>query len=173
MIDYNNFKGLFTQTERRPVWEKDEKERQKVKFSFLDTPCVSTALLQCMGVSSQKDYMQLRVEWSQNRLSHQDIMRKTLSPKKIIPRVGESIPEGKLLNGNIRIVPRAKEWDDPSELYFHCNKATVFLGQWKRHHQAPDFVSAPGEKKNHLQHCYISFLILFVHFWRSPLPVSG
>lgn len=147
MIDYHNYKGLFTQTERRLVWEKDERERQKVKFSFLDTPCVSAALLQCMGVSSQKDYMQHRVEWSQSRLSHQDIMRKTLSLRKIIPWIGESIQEGKLLNGNIRIVPRAKDWDNPSELYFHCNKAMVFLGQCKRHHQAPNFVSAPGGKK--------------------------
>lgn len=39
-----------------------------------------------MGVCSQKDYMQYRVEQSQIKLSHLDIMRKTLSPERIIPR---------------------------------------------------------------------------------------
>lgn len=53
-----------------------------------------------IGFSSQKEYMQHRVEWSQSKLSPQDIKGKTLSPKWIIPRIGEKVGEGKLWSGN-------------------------------------------------------------------------
>lgn len=62
MTDYDYYKGLFAQKERMPVRERDEKERQRVKFSFLDAPCVSAASLKFMGVSSQKEDMRHRAE---------------------------------------------------------------------------------------------------------------
>lgn len=55
---------------------------------------------------------------------------------------GEKVWKGKLLNGNLRIVPRAKDWNNLRGLNFHCDKAIVFLGHQKRHHLTPNFVSA-------------------------------
>lgn len=117
-----------------PLRERRKEERQRVTFLFLYTPCVSAAPLKCMGVSSQKDYVQCRMERAQRQLSHWDIVKKktkkTLGPKRINSRVGESVREAKPLNGNIRrIVPRAKDWDDPPGPYFNSDKAVFFLGQ--------------------------------------------
>lgn len=61
---------------RMPLRERRKEERQRVTFLFLYTPCVSAAPLKCMGVSSQKDYVQCRVERAQRQLSHWDIVKK-------------------------------------------------------------------------------------------------
>ena len=130
------------------------------------------------GVSSQKDDMQSRVEQSQSKLSHRDIRRKTLSPKRMIPSVGERTWEGKLLNGNYhkKHSCNSQRRDDPSESYFHWDKAVVFLGGggwWTRHHLTPNSVSAQ-EKTKCLWCYYVSFIIfLFVHFWQLPLWTLG
>lgn len=61
VTDDNHYKGLFAQKERTPVRQRDEKKRQRVKFSFLDAPCLSVPL-KFMRVSSQKDNIQHRAE---------------------------------------------------------------------------------------------------------------
>lgn len=71
MIGCHGDEDLFAQ---KDAGKREEQERQRFTFLFLDTPCVSAAPLQCMGVSSQKDYI-LGMIPKPGRLSHRDLMK--------------------------------------------------------------------------------------------------
>lgn len=104
------------------------KRRETKGQSFISgyTLCICCSF-EVHGVSSQKDDMQSRVEQSQSKLSHQYIRRKTLSPKRMIPSVGERTWEGKLLNGNYH-----KKHSCNSQRLGMTHQSLIFIGikQW-------------------------------------------
>lgn len=74
-----------------------------------------------------------------------------------------------------RLVPTAKDTEDPSGSYFPRDKAVIFLGHWKTYHETPNFVSAQEKKKkiNASDTVMLHFIILFVHCWQLPSWALG